>query len=367
MLIDNVSLTHHLALLRGGRASRHSSMALTGFLLEGRGDHIALVSSNMFSETSCLIDAKDAGTTPVTLPIEFAEIVEKCANLPISLKIGPKRAELVIGNTKARLPVQPGDVFPRLVMGECRHTLKIASKGLKKALEETIPFAPNGHRLPSLNGVLLILQRDRIVCVATNGHVMSVSSAGANLDIADPIQRILPVLSLRQLLKVLDVSEEILITVSDNVIEFKCGQAEFKVKPIQERFPDWKRLMASLPSETVEIDKTALMAAISRSAVFADAKTPSAIFEFTRNGLQISSVAKTNDAGESADIVPFSSGGEIASKRFGANLVYMNAAVSAMGSHGIRMSYALQDGTALWFRKNNNADDSLVIVTPMTI
>lgn len=368
MLIDNASLSSSLPLLRNGRATRHPAAPLTGFYLEGRGNHIALVSSNQFSETSCLIAAEEANDTAIAIPVEFADIVEKSASAPVKLKLTAKRAEIVIGTTKVRLQFQPGEVFPRLVMGKAGQTMKIAPTPLKKALDDTMPFAPTGHVKAALNGVLLIMQPDRITCVGTNGHTMAVSSAAVSVATADPIQRILPTACLRQLRKVLDMGEEVTITIAENAIEFKCGAAALIVKPIQEKYPDWKKLMTPQPLNTVTVAKASLASALSRAGVFADARTPCARFQIGQDGLLVTSASKASDIGEAADIVPIITDGPIHPKQFAANLVYMNAATAAITTAEIRLSYSDVDRTAVWFRKVGlNADDSVVIVNPMTL
>lgn len=368
MLIDNASLTNCLPLLRNGRSTRHQSAPLMGFLLEGKGNHISLVSSNLFSETSCLIEANDANDTAVAIPIEFADIIEKSAEAPVNLKLTTKRAELSIGATKVRLQIQPGDVFPRLVMGEIGATMKIAPTPLKKALDDTMSFAPTGHVKHALNGVLLILQSDRITCVATNGHTMAVSSAAVSTSLLEPIQRVLPTACLRQLRKVLEVADEVAITVAENAIEFKCGAASFAVKPIQERYPDWRKLMTPQPASSVQVDRANLASALARSAVFADIRAPSARFEISADGLHIISASKAKDLGEAQDVIPVKSDAAVNAKKFAANLVYMNAATAAISTSEIKLSYSDKDLTAVWFRKvGANADDSVVIVNPMTI
>src|SRR5471032_1776545 len=117
MQIDNVSLNKSLPLLKAGRAARNAAGSTTSFLLEGKDDQITIFSSNQFSETSCVISAKNVKAAAVSIPPEFAEIAEKCPNDPIHLKLTDKRVEVSIGRTKAKLPLRPSAAFPRLEIG----------------------------------------------------------------------------------------------------------------------------------------------------------------------------------------------------------------------------------------------------------
>jgi DNA polymerase-3 subunit beta len=361
MQIDNVSLHGFLPLLKSGRAARNAAGHPSGYLLESLGDRVAVVSSNEVSETSCFVSATEANGDTVSMPPQFAEIVEKCPNVPIQLKLTAKRADLSIGGTKAKLQLMSGDSYPRLVLGKVEHSWKIHSSSLKKALHETIQFAPSSDPRHCLNGVLLVVKTGSLVCVASNGQMMAVSTSAATIEVADAVERLLPVLAVRQLLKILDYAPEVDIVVAENAMLFKCATAELKIKPIQERFPNWKRIMSIRPANTVLMRQVDFQSALSRVGVFANQKFPVGTFDITAAGMQIAS--STKEFGESADVVPLIEPGPIPSKKFYGNLDFMKLAAGTIDTENIRLSYAEEDLSSVWFRKGN-ADDCVVIVTP---
>jgi DNA polymerase III sliding clamp (beta) subunit (PCNA family) len=223
MRIDNQSLNTQLSIVKSGRAARSVAGATSGFLLEERDNHLALVSTNLVSETSCLVKAVDVKGACAYVPAELAEIVEKCSGDPVQLKLTATRAEVTIGGTKAKLPIQSGDVFPRLTLGQEKSKFSINSAALKNALFDTINFAPTNDPRTFLNGVLVVVRTGSVLCVATNGHMMSISTEAADVTVPAEIQRILPVAAVRQLLRILDIGAVTEVVDGDNAMLFKCG------------------------------------------------------------------------------------------------------------------------------------------------
>ena len=361
MQIDNQSLAKSLPFLKAGRAARSAAGSTSNFLLEPTGNGLMLTCSNQVSETTCRVQATNVTKDAITLPPEFAEIVERGPDAPIVLKLTAKRMDVSIGKAKAKLPILPGDSFPRLEPGAAGDSFTMESASLRKALAETLAFAPTNDPRLFLNGVLLNLANNRVTCVATNGHIISVSLAPATMSSQTAIEKIIPVQAARQLAKVLENDKDVQITVSENALQFSCGNTALKVKPIQGAFPNWSKLLKAAPPKTFAFTRRALQEALERASIFADSKVPVAAFKAAGQAIDVCSASK--DSGESNDSIEIDAPIDGQAKQFHARIDYVTLACSSLGSDRLRVSYFDEDLTPLWFRKAD-ADDCVIIVTP---
>jgi len=71
-----------------------------------------------------------------------------------------------------------------------------------------------------LNGVLIEFGQGRLTCIATNGHMIGISTASAEIEIAAKVQRISSTQAAKQLLNILKCGELVEVTNSENALQF---------------------------------------------------------------------------------------------------------------------------------------------------
>lgn len=362
MIIDTLSLTNSLPILKAGRAARAAAGGTVNFLFEANSNGVTIVSSNLVSETVCGIEASDVKPGSAAVPPQFAEIIERCGKGPIDLKMTEKRATVTVGAMKAKLPLMPADSFPRLEIGKVVASFTINAAALGHLLAQTTQFAPINDTRPVLNGVLLVLAKGRMNCVATNGHVMSIASTAADIVVDEPSQHILPIAGVRQLMRLVDCAKEVTLDVADNGLTFKAGSTELKMKPIVGRYPNWSNLIRNRPEFTVSIQRAQLSGILDRAKIFAEGKAPTAKFELGASALKVTVNSAAN--GDFNDVIAVENYSETGAKVFHANLEYMALATASVNDETIRLSYSADDDSQVWFRKSQ-ADDYIVVTSPV--
>ena len=127
-----------------------------------------------------------------------------------------------------------------------------------------------------LNGVLLqVLGEQGVNLVATDGRRAALINGES--PIAKKFDRIIPDYAVRELLRLLGSDEDkparCEVVVGNSLIQFNFGEVTMLAKLIDGTFPDYRKIMPDDKSPVATVDRAALLAAVERVTLVADAAT----------------------------------------------------------------------------------------------
>ena len=266
------------------------------------------------------------------------------------------------GKSRFSLQTLPAADYPRLTMSQEQLQSFSLPQRLLKATLRLVEFAMAQQDIRFyLNGMLFVLEKDQLVCVATDGHrlsyaVMPVEGNFAKQEIIVPRKT---VIELSKLLA--DSDEPILIAILANQVRFSFGNIELTSKVIDGKFPDYHRVIPTAHTKLVTLDRLLLLHTLQRAAILSNER-----FRGVRVSLSpgVLKIACTNNEQEEAEeeIEVAYDGGAI---DIGFNINYMLDALATLSSNEITL--ALQDSSASVLFTVPGRTDFKYVVMPMRI
>jgi DNA polymerase-3 subunit beta len=123
-----------------------------------------------------------------------------------------------------------------------------------------------------LNGMLLVIDKDSLQAVATDGHRLSYAS----IAVAGNYSRqevILPRKTVLELSKLLDDSDAaVTIDLLANQVRFRFSNIELVSKVVDGKFPDYNRVIPSGHPKQIELSRPDLLQALQRAAILSNEK-----------------------------------------------------------------------------------------------
>lgn len=182
---------------------------------------------------------------------------------------------LTLKTEKSRFNLQtlPAEDFPAMNVADTTDNIFILNQELLKHMLSQVQYSMAVQDIRFyLNGLLMQTDGNQLRLISTDGHRLAYSCAeiDANLPKGEVI---LPRKTVLELMKLLNRPEEdIEIELLDNQVRFQCNQTVVISKIIDGKFPDYNRVIPLDNDKIFLINRTALLAALERSAILANEK-----------------------------------------------------------------------------------------------
>ncbi|WP_158534045.1 DNA polymerase III subunit beta [Hyphomonas pacifica] len=155
------------------------------------------------------------------------------------------RLRLVCGRAKADLPTLPAGDFQKLGDMEGAVIVEVASGALKAGLASVQHCISTEETRYYLNGIYLECGGGNLVFTATDGHRLGhleVTASGEALPHFEGV--IIPRKAVQAFLKLAEVHDgEVVLSISDRMVQLACGRDAYRTKQIDGNFPDYHRVI----------------------------------------------------------------------------------------------------------------------------
>ncbi len=215
----------------------------------------------------------EAGVTTVSAHV-LHDIVRKLPEgSEVSLTTNDENSTLLIkaGKAKFNLSCLPVDDFPVMEAGDFEHTFTIPAKELHTLLSKTQFAISHEETRYYLNGVYFHAHEDKLRAVATDGHKMALLECPLPQGAEGIAGVIIPKKTVGELIKLVEKSENVEISMSETKIQFSCGEAVLLSKLIDGTFPDYPRVIPEGNDKMLEVSPKTLASSIDRiSTILSD-------------------------------------------------------------------------------------------------
>ena len=286
-----------------GRAiSTRSTLPILGnILLEARDNGLRLSATNLEIGVNCWIDAKvdDEGavTVPARLLTDFvngmpAERMDlehvvrtqtlhlNCARYQANIK-GIDAADFPIIPTAGNGSTDDVDGDQSDVLEGTRLELEVG--GLRKMVDQVVFAASGDESRPTLTGVEVKFERERLAMAATDGYRLSVRSVALDEPISEEMTVIVPAKSLGELARIsADAADGstilVVVTQARNQVLFRVQgkgergsfrRVELVSQLIDANFPDYRAIIPTSHDTRTVVDTAALLKAARVAFLFA--------------------------------------------------------------------------------------------------
>jgi DNA polymerase III subunit beta len=343
---------------------RQTLPILANVLLEHKGTRLTTVATDLELQISASVDVEQSGEQSITVAARKLQDLLRALPDASTVSLDAKDGKMAVKAAKSRFSLQtlPAADYPRLTMSqEQLQSFSVPQRLLKSTLR-LVEFAMAQQDIRFyLNGMLFVLEKDMLVCVATDGHRLSYASMPVEGNFSKQ-EIIVPRKTIVELSKLLaDTDEPIKIDILANQVRFSFGNIELTSKVIDGKFPDYNRVIPTAHTKHVTMDRTLLLHTLQRAAILSNER-----FRGVRVGLapQTLKIACTNNEQEEAEeeLEVAYDGGAV---DIGFNINYLLDALSTIGSTEITMS--MQDSAASALFTMPGRTDFKYVVMPMRI
>lgn len=276
---------------------------LANVLIESAGDRTALVATDLELEITTWVPEATAYDTALT--VSAKKLLDICRALPgdetLRLDLDGSRLKITAGKSRFSLQTLPARDFPRMQFDEVGVE---AGAVANKSIRLSLPQGQLRHLLARvqyaiavqdirhyLNGLLLSLQSDRLVAVATNGHRLALDAITLPNAYEQGVDVILPRRTVQTLIKLLDDSETPLdVQLAKNQVMFATSEFELRSKVVDGKFPDYERVIPSGYDKSFVIERQRFNQALARVAILTSEKYPGVRLVLEAGSLRLSCV-----------------------------------------------------------------------------
>lgn len=293
---------------------RHTLPILSNVLINKTGTQVSFCSTDIEMQIKTQSEM-GSGSDDLATTVAARKLLDILRALSdqqeISMSYANKKLVLAQGKSKFSLQTLAAEEFPTVtVADDYPAKVELSQKALKHLLH-LVHFAMAQQDIRYyLNGLLLVIDKDSLKAVATDGHRLAFSAvksgdAGVNISNAGDRQEvILPRKAVLELQRLLSESDEsVTIELAANQARFRFDQIELISKLIEGKFPDYQRVIPVGHSKLITLDREILLGSLQRAAILTTDKFKGVRLTLSAGLLRVSSTnAEQEEASEELEV-----------------------------------------------------------------
>lgn len=258
---------------------------LSHILLDAKGDDQQLVLAgsdlDVSVKSSCPAQIDEQGA--IALPAkDFTDMVRFLPdNAEIEIRTeGSERVHISSGKAKFRMVCLPDETFPIIPALEGKE-ITLPGDILRRMIQMTIFSVTQEQSRFTLNGILLIINRNFLKMVSTDGHRMAyVETTKAFEDLETEIKILIPKKTVTELSKMLQGQSDLFVQFAndENHLYFKIGNRLLVSRLLAGQFPNYELVIPRNLIHQVVCDTNGLKLSINRVNVLADEVSKRVLF-----------------------------------------------------------------------------------------
>ena len=329
--------------------------------IEGRLEVTATDLEIQIKSYSDLVEVQEEGETTVSA----RKMSELCRSLPegesVIFSLSNGKLTVSSSNFHADFATISSDDFPEIEINEELTPLVVKSAFLKRILSKTSFSMASQDVRYYLNGMLLEIQGDKLIGVATDGHRLAFSSSKSGNSELD-VRNILPRKAVLELAKLLSPGEtEVNLLIGPSYVEVKTENLSFSSKLIDGKYPDYDKVFPTGNPLPLEIDKETLQAALSRASVLSNEKYRGVRFQLSANKLKLTANNPEQESAEEELNVDYS-GTDL---EVGFNIGYLLDVLNSIEGNSVNFEFYGEDSSCII--KEKGSEDDVYVIMPMRL
>jgi len=343
---------------------RQTLPVLSNFLMETKDDELIVTGTDLEIELEARARVQNLAPGRATLPAR--KLFDICRGLPegaeIQIDVTGDKAQLKSGRSRYSLSCLKADEFPAMGRLAEGRELAITRKQLRNLIERTqFAMAQQDVRY-YLNGLLLEVTPKRVRCVATDGHRLALSEALLDTGFAENLQVIVPRKAVLELMRLLDVSDEIVkVRIGAGQVQVDVDVVRMTSKLIDGRFPDYERVIPESGDKRLQADRELVKRALARTAILSNEKFRGVRLNLEEGKLMLQTHNPEHEEAEEDLEVQFSG----SPLEIGFNVNYLLDALGALASNEFVMELKNSDSSGLIHAADDSS--SKYVVMPMRL
>ena len=338
--VSRADLVRELNLSQGVVEKKTTIPILSNVLVEADSDRIVLTATDLELGIRCSCPARvkkgGAGTIPARRLLDYVRLLP---DGDVQVKTLENHwASLVSGRSRTRIAGMSRESFPELPkMPEVLAEIPIGV--LAAMIGKTIFGISTEESRFTLNGALLVLKKNALVMVATDGHRLAMVEHSEDLPgVTGSYRALLPRKAMTEIQKLAgDVDSKAIVKFSgdENHLFFELGDRLLLSRKLTGNFPDFERVLPKDHPHSVKLNREEFRGTIERVAQFSDERSRAIRVQVANGEVKVHS--SVSDTGESEESIPVPYNGP--SVEIGFNAQYLMDFLRAVGTEEVEFLF----------------------------
>jgi DNA polymerase III subunit beta len=362
--ISRDALLKPLQAVSGIVERRHTLPILANVLLEQRNGQLHITATDLEMQITAVSDI--AGDDGQGTTVGARKLQDLLRALPddaaINLDASGSKMTVRAGRSRFNLQTLAASDYPRIGIGQDQlQTLTLSQRNFRSLLKlAEFAMAQQDIRY-YLNGMLLVVDKDTLQAVATDGHRLSWASIAIPGDYARA-EVILPRKTVLELSRLLEDSDTpVTIDILANQARFRFANVELVSKVVDGKFPDYNRVIPVGHGKRIELERVTLLSALQRAAILSNEKFRGVRLVLGDGQLKI--ICTNSEQEEAEEELPVGYTGEALD--IGFNITYLLDVLSNLTTDKVFFAFGDANSSALVTLPER--DDYKYVVMPMRI
>ncbi len=343
---------------------RHTLPILANVLLEQRDGRLLVTATDLEMQITAHADLP--GKEPQAVTVAARKLQDLLRALPedssLTVESSASRMTVRAGRSRFNLQTLPAADYPRIgISQDDKQTLTLPQRDLRGLLKSAeFAMAQQDIRY-YLNGMLLVIDRNQLQAVATDGHRLSWASLAIGADYPRR-EVILPRKTVLELGKLLaDVDDPVTLDILGNQVRFGFANVELVSKVVDGKFPDYNRVIPTGHAKKIELPRDELLAALQRAAILSNEKFRGVRLVLGPDQLKI--ICSNSEQEEAEEELEVAYKGDALD--IGFNITYLLDVLQNMAMERVELAFGDANSSALVTVPGR--DDYKYVVMPMRI
>lgn len=340
------ALLRPLQIVSGIVERRHTLPILANILIRKDGDDVTLLSTDIevqISTHAAIGSGKEAASTTVAAR-KLLDILRALPDSEVSLSLSNKRMTIQCGKSRFALQTLAAEEFPTVAQAEHYGAQFSLPQKTLKHLFNMVHFSMAQQDIRYyLNGLLLVVEGQNVIAVATDGHRLAFSQIVTDQEFARQ-EVIIPRKTILELQRLLEETDDpVTLAIATNQVKFSFSDIELISKLVEGKFPDYTRVIPKAYKNNFTIGREALLRSLQRAAIMTSDKFKGVRCMIAPGSLKISS---TNaDQEEAVEEIEIDYGGD--SIDIGFNVTYLLDVLNNLKCDSVSVSLGDANSSAL--------------------
>jgi DNA polymerase-3 subunit beta len=364
--IERDALLTPLQAVTGIVEKRHTLPILSNVLIERKNERLNLVATDLEIQITTSCDAGSKIAEDQRLTVSARKLQDILRSLPdgidTTLDLQANKVQVKAGKSRFNLQTMPADDFPKMSdAGALQAKLTISRKVLQELLL-LVQFAMAQQDIRYyLNGLLLVLDGNKIKVVATDGHRLSYAEGPLETS-NEKREVILPRKAVMELSRQLGSGDdEVTIEIYASQVRFRYSDSELVTKIIDGKFPDFTRVIPVNYNKRITLNRQELLQSLQRAAILSNEKFRGVRWMLTTGSLRVTCTNTEQEEAQEELEVTYT--GEALDVGF--NITYLLDVLNNVHTDSIECSFG--DANSSMLITMPGREDFRYVVMPMRI
>ncbi|MFO8087658.1 MAG: DNA polymerase III subunit beta [Bacteroidales bacterium] len=304
-IVSSTLLLKNLQAISGVLSTNNTMPILDDFLFEVKENELQITASDLETTMQVSVGMTQSDSTgSIAIPAKILlDTLKTFADIPITFDINQEDSsiELSTDEGKFKLSGHKADEYPQLPEIENPQEFQITSDTMATAINKTIFATGTDELRPVMSGVLCELNEDNITFVATDAHKL-VRYSRTDYQPGLATSFIIPKKPLNQMKSILTAGfdENVQVKYSETNAFFHFNNVNVICRLIEGKYPNYEAVIPKDNTNTLTVERQALLNSIKRVSIFANQSTHQVRFNISGQELVLAAedVDFSNEAKE---------------------------------------------------------------------